>query len=90
MFSFPCKVNDESEPCYLIPWHEDMHYDWLMNGQPSIDSRIVNYVDRIDKADIDAIYENYNWSTDPAIDTSKAVDLTRSDFMEIESDRPVN
>ena len=90
MFSFPCKVNDASEPCYLIPWHEDMHYDWLMNGQPSIDSRIVNYVDRIDKADIDAIYENYNWATDSAIDTSKPVDQSRSDFMEIESDRPVN
>jgi hypothetical protein len=32
MFNFPCRIAESSNPCYVIPWHEDMNSDWLMNG----------------------------------------------------------
>lgn len=78
MFTFPCKHNVESEPCYLIPWHEDMNYDWLMNSMTSIDAKIMSDVERKDKMDIDADFERLN---------GVIVDVLRSDFLEIESDR---
>lgn len=82
MYSFPCKYSFSYKPCYLIPWHENMNYEWLLNTQPSIDSAIVNDEKRMDKMTYDAIMKDYDW-----VNETTPIDPTRSDFMIIDSDR---
>ena len=84
MFNFPCRVNEANDPCYKIPWHEEMQYDWMFNGQVVVDGAPFSDPLRMDKHNIDGIMNNYNWQTDGKIDVGQPLDQTRAEFLTID------